>query len=178
MAVFPPPAPLDPAIRAFLDLVAWSEGTSRSLVTTNNGYDVIVSGVDGPNVFDDCSDHPFANGRPPIVVRAEPELLSTASGRYQLLLRFWRAYKVQLGRADFSPSSQDAVAIQQIKERGALDKIQVGDIQDAIAACSNIWASLPGNSYGQAGGHTMQALLDQYGLIVSGQAGGSSPIPA
>ena len=178
MAIFPPPAPLDPGIRAFLDLIAWSEGTSRSPITVNNGYDVIVSGVNGPNVFDDCSDHPFANGRPPIVVRSLPQLLSTASGRYQLLLRFWRAYKAQLGLTDFSPTSQDAVAIQQIKERGALAQIQVGDIQDAITACSNIWASLPGNSYGQAGGHTMQALLDQFSAIAASNAGGAGPATA
>ena len=45
---------------------------------------------------------------------------------------------------DFSPKSQDAVALQQIKERGALPMIDRGDIRQAIDRCSNIWASLPG----------------------------------
>ena len=58
---------------------------------------------------------------------------------------------VQLGLKDFSPKSQDAVALQQIKERGeatlAIDR--VGDIRQAIDRCSNIWASLPGAGYGQ-----------------------------
>ena len=47
-----------------------------------------------------------------------------------------------------SPKSQDAVALQQIKERGALPVID-RDIRQAIDRCSNIWASLPGAGYGQ-----------------------------
>ena len=50
---------------------------------------------------------------------------------------------------DFSPKSQDAVALQRIKERGALPMIDRGDIRQAIDRCSNIWASLPGAGYGQ-----------------------------
>ena len=38
----------------------------------------------------------------------------------------------QLGLKDFSPKSQDAVALQQIKERGALPMIDRGDIRQAI----------------------------------------------
>ena len=58
------------------------------------------------------------------------------------------AYRKQLGLKDFSPKSQDAVALRQIKERGALP-IDRGDIRQAIDRCSNIWASLPGAGYGQ-----------------------------
>ena len=46
----------------------------------------------------------------------------------------------RLGLKDFSPKSQDAVALQQIKERGALPMIDRGDIRQAIDRCSNIWA--------------------------------------
>ena len=35
------------------------------------------------------------------------------------------------------------MALQQIKERGALPMIDRGDIRQAIDRCSNIWASLP-----------------------------------
>ena len=45
--------------------------------------------------------------------------------------------------------SQDAVALQQLKERGALPMIDRGDIRQAIDRCGNIWASLPGAGYGQ-----------------------------
>ena len=41
------------------------------------------------------------------------------------------------------------MALQQIKERGALPMIDRGDIHQAIDRCSNIWASLPGAGYGQ-----------------------------
>ena len=50
-------------------------------------------------------------------------------------------------RKDFSPKSYIAVALQQIKERGALPMIDRGDIRQAIDRCSNIWASLPGAGY-------------------------------
>ena len=49
----------------------------------------------------------------------------------------------QLGLLPLSEKS-DAVALQQIKERGALPMIDRGDIRQAIDRCSNIWASLPG----------------------------------
>ena len=51
-----------------------------------------------------------------------------------------------------SPKSQDAVALQQIKERGALPMIDRGDIRQAIDRCSNIWASPPGAGYGRSPG--------------------------
>ena len=40
--------------------------------------------------------------------------------------------------------------------------IAAGDIQGAINACSNIWASFPNNAYGQPGGNTMAVLLEKY----------------
>ena len=78
---------------------------------------------------------------------AKPKLKSTGAGRYQLLSRWRDAYRKKLGLKDFSPKSQDAVALQQIKERGALPMIDRGDIRQAIDRCSNIWASLPGAGY-------------------------------
>ncbi len=107
--------------------------------TRNHGYDVIVGG----ELFTDYSDHPRK------LVTLNSKLKSTAAGRYQLLSRWWDAYRKQLGLKDFSPKSQDAVALQQIKERGALPMIDRGDIRQAIDRCSNIWASLPGAGYGQ-----------------------------
>jgi muramidase (phage lysozyme) len=161
---------MDPSLKSFLDLIAWSEGTSTSSITQNDGYDVIVTGIDGPSVFSSYADHPFAFGRAPVVVRTTPPLTSTASGRYQVLLRWWQVYKITLSLPDFSPASQDAVAIQQITERGAVPMLQAGDIEQAIAVCSDIWASLPGNDYAQPGGHTMPVLLAQYTQLRTGAA--------
>ena len=125
--------------KAFLDMLAWSEGTDNGRQKTrNHGYDVIVGGellLITPITLANC--------------RTKPKLKSTGAGRYQLLSRWWDAYRKQLGLKDFSPKSQDAVALQQIKERGALPMIDRGDIRQAIDRCSNIWASLPGAGYGQ-----------------------------
>lgn len=131
---------INPQRKAFLDMLAWSEGTDKpGQPTKNHGYDVIVGG----ELFSDYSDHPRK------LVTLNPRLKSTAAGRYQLLSRWWDAYRKQLGLKDFSPASQDAVALQQIKERHALELIDAGDIRQAIDRCSNIWASLPGAGYGQ-----------------------------
>jgi muramidase (phage lysozyme) len=158
-----------PALKAFLDLIAWSEGTNLGL---DDGYGMIVSGIDGPHSFTDYSDHPFAPqfSRAPVIVRKQPLLESTAAGRYQLLYRWWNPYKAMLRLPDFTPASQDAVAIQQIKEKAGLELIADLNIEGAIIACSNIWASLPGNSYGEPGGHSMESLLEQYKVLSENQA--------
>lgn len=156
--------------KAFLDMIAWSEGTSTSPLTKNGGYDVIVTGPDGPEVFTDFSNHPFAQGRQAKLIRPAHDgvaaLYSTASGRYQLLLRYWRAYQGMLHLPDFSPASQDAVALRQIHEQNADAAIEAGDIEDAIFKCANIWASLPGNTYAQ-GGHSAEQLVAQYQKLVA-----------
>jgi muramidase (phage lysozyme) len=148
---------MDPKLKSFLDLIAFSEGTSTG---QDDGYGVIVTGIHGPSTFTDYADHPFASGGS-VTVRENPLLVSTAAGRYQLLARYWHVYRVQLDLHDYGHDSQDAVALQQIKERGAISLIESGDIAGAIKACSNIWASLPGNSYGQ-GGKSMAELVAKY----------------
>ena len=80
--------------KAFLDMLAWSEGTDNGRQKTrNHGYDVIVGG----ELFTDYSDHPRK------LVTLNPKLKSTGAGRYQLLSRWWDAYRKQLGLKDFSP---------------------------------------------------------------------------
>lgn len=151
---------MDPKLKSFLDLIAFSEGTSTSPLTNNDGYDVIVTGVDGTSVFTDYSDHPFAGGGS-VTVRENPLLISTAAGRYQLLARYWHVYRVQLDLLSFDPRSQDAVALEQMKERGAQFHLNAGDVEGAIKACSSIWASFPGNDYGQRG-KSMVELIAKY----------------
>lgn len=138
--------------KAFLDMLAWSEGTDKpGQSTKNRGYDVIVGG----SLFTSYADHPRK------LITLNPKLKSTAAGRYQLLSRYWDAYRKQLGLKDFSPASQDAVALQQIKERRALELIDNGNIRQAIDRCSNIWASLPGAGYGQYE-HRVEDLLKKF----------------
>lgn len=147
----------------FLSLVGISEGTSTSPITKNNGYDVIVTSVNGPSIFTDYSTHPFEN-RPPLVVRLVPRVLSDAAGRYQIMLHNFDVYKVQLKLPDFSPASQDKIALQMIGERHATTLIEAGNIEAAIEACSNIWASFPGNTYGQ-NPHQMSDLISKWNAL-------------
>ena len=143
---------MSPNLKAFLDTIAYSEGTDNGIQKTNDrGYDVLVGG----GLFYSYADHP----RKLIVLRQG--LASTAAGRYQLLARYFDAYKKQLNLTDFSPTSQDAIAIQQIKECKALPDIEAGYIGVALEKCRNIWASLPGAGYGQHE-NELHVLLDKY----------------
>ena len=94
--------------KAFLDMLAWSEGTDNGRQKTrNHGYDVIVGGellLITPITLANC--------------HAKPK--TQINGRrtyYRLLSRWWDAYRSSLAWKNFSPN-QDAVALQQI-ERGA-----------------------------------------------------------
>ena len=119
--------------KAFLDMLAWSEGTDNGRQKTrNHGYDVIVGG----ELFTDYSDHP---GKLVTLPQNSNQQAPTLPASFPLV-----GCLPQLGLKDFSPKSQDAVALWQIKERGALPMIDRGDIRQAIDRCSNIWASLPG----------------------------------
>ncbi|MET0548555.1 MAG: glycoside hydrolase family 104 protein [Xanthomonas sp.] len=140
-------------VLAFLDMLAWSEGTDNGKQpTADHGYDVLVGG----GLFRSYADHPRV-----LVDLPKLGIKSTAAGRYQLLQRYYVAYSKSLGLRDFSPLSQDLIALQQIKERGALKLIQAGNIKSAIAKVSNIWASLPGAGYGQHE-HSVDDLLAAY----------------
>jgi muramidase (phage lysozyme) len=136
---------MTPQQKAFLDVIATSELGQKLLGKSDNGYNVLVGSTpDFPRLFSSYVDHPRQ-----LIDLPRLGIKSTAAGRYQLLARYFDAYKKQLGLKDFSPASQDAIALQQIRERGALSDIEAGRFADAIAKCRNIWASLPGAGYGQ-----------------------------
>lgn len=146
-------------LRAFLDMIAVSELGQRMLndPKSDDGYKIIVGSVPGSMyVFNDYADHP----RKRVFIKSI-KTYSTAAGRYQLLSRYFDAYKKQLQLPDFSPVSQDLIAIQQIREQKALSLINDGKFAEAVKRVSNIWASLPESPYGQ---HTndMDALRIAY----------------
>lgn len=123
-------------LQAFLDMIAVSEGTKH---LGENGYNVLVGGT----LFEGYADHPRQ------LVTLNPQLKSTAAGRYQILARYFDAYRRTLGLPDFSPASQDAIAVQMIREQKALADVEAGRFAVAVEKCRNIWASLPGAGYGQ-----------------------------
>ncbi|NWL18628.1 glycoside hydrolase family 24 protein [Pseudomonas umsongensis] len=152
---------------AFLDMLAWAEGTSTSPVTGMDGYDVIVTGIDRkPEVFKDFTDHPFARGRNSKVINSRG-LTSNASGRYQQMLKDWPHYRALLKLPDFSPISQDLLAMQHIRECRALPDVHAGRIETAIKKCRKIWASLPEAGYGQRE-HRIEDLIKQF-LVAGGK---------
>lgn len=126
--------------KAFLAMIAHSEIGAKLLAVSDNGYNVLVGG----ELFSSYADHPRKS------VRFERlGIRSTAAGRYQLLYRYYVAYKARLGLSDFSPASQDTIALQQIKECRALPDIDAGRFDEAVRKCAHIWASLPSAGYGQ-----------------------------
>ena len=67
--------------KAFLDALAWSEGTDNGRQKTrNHGYDVIVGG----ELFTDYLDHP----RKLVTLKPKTQITMRA-GRYQLLSCWW-----------------------------------------------------------------------------------------
>lgn len=140
-------------ITAYLDTIAFSEGTDNGVQKTKDrGYDVIVGGTQ----FSSYLDHPRRS-----VYLPNLNISSTAAGRYQILARFYDAYKKQLSLPDFSPASQDKIALQLIKECKALDDVIAGRIPEALKKCKSRWASLPGAGYGQHE-HKLETLIEVY----------------
>lgn len=124
--------------KAFLDMLAYAEGTSGP-----DGYRTMFGG----KLFDSFADHPrvytpFTNAR-------GERLTSSAAGRYQFLARTWDALQRRLGLPDFGPASQDAAALELVRERGALADVQAGRLAAAIKKVAPIWASMPGAGYAQ-----------------------------
>lgn len=126
---------------ALLDCIASSEIGSGLLAASDDGYNVLVgSAASAPLLFNSYAAHPDVYN---------PRYRSTAAGRYQLLSRYYAAYKSLLRLPDFGPMSQDRIAIQQIRESHGFDLIVAGQFAQAVASIAHIWASLPGAGYGQ-----------------------------
>ena len=120
-------------VRAFLDMIAFAEGTAGA-----NGYRTMFGG----QLFQDFADHP----RVRVPFR---NTYSTAAGRYQFLAKTWDTLQRRLNLPDFGPDSQDAAAVELIRERGALPDVQAGRVAVAVEKVRKIWASLPGAGYSQ-----------------------------
>lgn len=128
-------------VKAFLDMISVPEGTSGP-----NGYRICFTGTLCVPV--DYHDHPR-------VVNCSNGLCSDAAGRYQFLSTTWDSVTHALGLRDFSPNNQDLGAVELIRWRAVLDRVEAGDV---VGACQGHggntgvaweWASLPPGRYGQ-----------------------------
>lgn len=134
-------------VAAFLSAIAWAEGTERAADPYRVCYGY-------RHTIRDLSEHPAVSGE----WKGEPldnlgpryaGKISTAAGRYQIIRPTWERARRALGLADFGPAAQDAAAVWLIRQRGALDAVQAGDLGRAVQLCRAEWASLPGSDAGQ-----------------------------
>jgi muramidase (phage lysozyme) len=134
-------------LAAFLATVRHSEGTDKApdpyRVVYGYGH-TIQSLSDHPAITGEWHGESLANLGP-----AYAGKISTAAGAYQIIAPTWRTCKRILNLPDFTGPSQDAAATELIREAGALERVNTGQVADAIALCHGIWASLPGSTSGQ-----------------------------
>jgi murein DD-endopeptidase MepM/ murein hydrolase activator NlpD/muramidase (phage lysozyme) len=147
---------MTPNRKAFLDMLAYAEGTYSE---PDGGYLTIV----GYSYFTSTADHPR---------QFVASMNSDAAGRYQFLSTTWDG----LGLPDFSPANQDKGGIMLVDGRGALGMVDSGQIEAAIFACNQEWASLPGSPHGQPR-KEMGELLRFYNQRLAAYQGGSSVTP-
>ena len=121
---------LNPYRRAFLDTLAYAEGTGGY---PNTGYNTMFTGKQ----FAGYKDHPRK-------IQVSGKYRSDAAGRYQFLSTTWDG----LGLTDFSPANQDKGALKLLAPH-VLTAIDKGDFATAFHGARKTWASLPGAGYGQ-----------------------------
>lgn len=118
----------DSNVSAFLKAIAEAEG---------GGYDFKYGAIKGkrndPWRFSDFSTHPgpgFGGS-------------TTAAGMYQITIATWRQHGGKMGLTDFSPATQDLIAVEILRSLRVIDKIRSGDIAGAIGPAARTWAALP-----------------------------------
>lgn len=147
-------------LRAFLAAIRLGEGTSGS-----NGYALLCGG----GTFSDYSMHPAIAGwggwKMPLAMAQAAGYpngaVSTAAGAYQINRPTYKGAAAALGVSDFSPDTQDRIAIYLIRQKGALADVLAGRVEVAAGKVRKVWASLPNAGYGQRT-VSMQAFLNQY----------------
>lgn len=152
-------------LSAFLAAIRLGEGTSSA-----NGYSILCGG----GTFDDYSAHPALAGwrgwQMPLEMARKAGYpngaVSTAAGAFQINRPTYKRLADKLGLDDFSPNTQDRMAIELIREKGALGDVLAGRAEAAAGKVAKVWASMPGATYGQRT-VSMQSFLNQYS-----QAGG------
>ena len=115
-------------VKAFLAAIAWAEG---------GDYDFMFGAVKGkrddPWRFKDFSTHPGFGYKGK----------SSASGRYQIVKGTWKEKGRLMGLEDFSPHTQDLMAVELLRSARALEAVIAGDLVAALFRASLTWAALP-----------------------------------
>lgn len=123
-------------MNAMLGTIRESEGHGTPV-----GYNTLYGG----GTFDSYDSHPN-------VSVTKWGHTSTAAGAYQFLFKTWKKHAEALGLSDFSPASQDKVAVKEIGlVKGATSMIYSGNYTGAISKLSGKWTSLPGGVHAWKG---------------------------
>jgi muramidase (phage lysozyme) len=116
-------------VQAFLKAIADAEG---------GGYDFKYGAVKGrrndPWRFTSYSTHPGPGSGG----------VTTAAGMYQITKATWEDHgERRMGLTDFTPETQDLIAVSILRGSGAIEKIKDGDIESGVEQASHQWAALP-----------------------------------
>lgn len=122
----------------YLNMLAESEGTASQ---GDNGYNIMFRG----GKIADYKAHP--NQRHEYIDKQGRKGVSTAAGRYQFIHSTYEETAKKLGITDFSPESQDKVAIALMLERG-VDFNDGADLATNVNKINNTWTSLTGSTVG------------------------------
>jgi muramidase (phage lysozyme) len=127
----------DRNVSAFLKAIAEAEGGEYDFK-----YGAIKGKKNDPWRFSDFSTHPGPGSGGS----------TTAAGMYQITIDTWREHGGKMGLTDFSPATQDLIAVEILRSLRLIDKIKSGDIASAIGPAARKWAALPkgpglGNAY-------------------------------
>lgn len=136
-------------LQAFLNAIRYGEGTH-----SENGYSILFGG----RRFYDYDTHPAMAGWGGVRLSDAQcanagfgsGCVSTAAGAYQINRPTYNRVAAKLGITDFTPASQDRIAVELISEKGAINDVETGDIAAAVKKVRKVWASLPAAGYGQS----------------------------
>jgi muramidase (phage lysozyme) len=123
----------DVNVKAFLKLIRYAEHTRE-----DDAVYYLLYG--GQRTFTDTSEHPL---KEPITAWGRK---STSAGAYQIIHGTWLQAKKQGVAQDFTPASQDRVALWLIRSNSALGYVLEGKVEEAITRLRLQWSSLPGAS--------------------------------
>jgi muramidase (phage lysozyme) len=149
---------LHPNVAAFLKAIATAEG---------GGYDFRYGALKGRSNdrwrFTDTSTHPGPgiDGK------------STAAGMYQITRPTWQHHGGKLGLADFSPQTQDLIAVEILRSLGVVEAIKAGRIDAVMPRVAQTWASLP-KGPGQANHYPHQRYVEYDSFLSSYLSAGGS----
>ena len=120
-------------VKAFLKLIRYAEHGNES----DRVYYKLYG---GKREFTDTSTHPLEE---PIEAWGRK---STAAGAYQILNGTWYEANKRGIASDFTPFSQDKIAIWLIQTKGAMQYVMSGNVEEVITRMRGTWSSLPGGS--------------------------------